>query len=240
MPKTSPGAQSGMRSHWLMETVRECQGLLSSSPFLGPNHLPKTASAFLARLEAPQTPVEKLLQRGLLLEVALQFGHAAHTAFHREHRGRGGLSDACGFVPAAAMEGWPHDLARSPAEAFRQWARRYAEAFRAAHPLSCALEAEDHLRKDFREPVSADALARRVACTTAFLRRTFKQLTSKSLLEYQSGMRLREAMRLLRATDLKMEAVAYEVGYRSKKDLYRVIQASLGCTPLEYRRGHTS
>ena len=239
VPKTSPVAQrEELRSHWLSETVRECQALQSQSLYTGPNYLPGMAAAFLGRLAQPITPVERLVQRGLLLEVALQFGHAAHTAFHRQHPDDEPTEDACGFGTAAALEGWPRDLATSPAEAFRRWSRRFAAMFRDAHPLSCAREAEEYLKQHFRSPVSSSNVAEQLSCPTGFLRRTFKQLTGKSLLEYQSELRLRAALRLLSESDLKMEAIAGEVGYRSKKDLYRVVQTHLACTPLEYRRAH--
>ena len=237
MPKTSPVAHAeALRSTWLSETVRESQALLSQSLHAGPNFLPAMATAFLERLAEPRTPVERLVQRGLLLEVALQFGYAAHTHYHRQHKDDRPRADACAFVPAAAMEGWPRDLADSPADAFRRWSRRYAESFRAAHPLSCASEAEEFLKQHYREPVAAGTLAEQLSCPGAFLRRSFKQLTGRSLLEYQSELRLRAALRLLSESDLKMEAIAFEVGYRSKKDLYRVVQAHLHCTPLEYRQ----
>jgi transcriptional regulator GlxA family with amidase domain len=47
---------------------------------------------------------------------------------------------------------------------------------------------------------------------------------------------LKEALRQLRETDLKVEAVAIDVGYRSKKDFYRIVRVRLGCTPGELRR----
>lgn len=241
MPKTSPVAlqctpAAGLRSHWLFDTVRQCQGLLRESLHAGPNQLQSMAGSFLERLTEPGTPVEKLVQRGLLLEVALQFGHATHKTFHRQYPEQQHVIDSCGFQASATLEEWPRDLAKSPAEAFRRWAGRYAAAFRAAHPLSCAREAEHYLRQHFRAPVVASELARRLECPLTFLRRTFKQLTGRTLLEYQSELRLRTALQLLTESDLKMEAIAQEVGYRSKKDLYRVVQAHLGCTPLEYRK----
>jgi len=237
VPKTSPVAhRDDLRASWLSETVRACQGLLSQSLHIGPNYLPAMASTFLEGLAAPVTPVERLVQRGLLLEVAVQFGHAAHTTFHRQHPEDLPSAVYCGFLPVIAVEGWPRDLATSPAEAFRRWSRRYADAFRDTHPLSCAREAEDYLKHHFREPVSAINIADRLSCPSTFLRRTFKQLTGKSLLEYQSELRLRAALKLLSESDLKMESIAGEVGYRSKKDLYRVVQTHLSCTPLEYRQ----
>ena len=237
--KTSPTAQrEELRSHWLSENVRACQGLLSQSLHIGPNYLPGMAATFIEALPAPATPVERLVQRGLLLELAVQFGHAAHTTFHRQHPDDQPDAAQCGFMPALAVDGWPRDLATSPGEAFRRWSRRYAEAFRETHPHSCAREAEEYLKQHFRSPISALNIADQLSCPPAFLRRTFKQLTGKSLLEYQSQLRLRAALRLLSDTDLKMEAIALEVGYRSKKDLYRVVQTHLSCTPLEYRQAH--
>ena len=241
VPKTSPVAQrEDLRSQWLSETVRESQAFLSKSLHVGPNYLPGMAAAFLEQLAPPVTPVERLVQRGLLLEVAVQFGHAAHTTFHRQHPDDEPSAERCAFLPAIAVEGWPRDLATSPAEAFRRWSRRYADAFRDTHPLSCAREAEEYLKQHFRSPVSALNISEQLSCPGAFLRRTFKQLTGKSLLEYQSELRLRAALKLLSESDLKMEAIAGEVGYRSKKDLYRVVQTHLACTPLEYRRSRQS
>jgi AraC-like DNA-binding protein len=237
VPKTSSVAHGGgLRSAWLSETVRDCQALLSQSLRVGPNALPAAAGAFVERLAPPRTPVERLVQRGLLLEVALQFGHAVHANYHRLYSEDRPAAGACGFVPAATMDGWPRDLPASPAEAFRRWSRRYAEAFRDAHSMSCAREAEAFIKEHYREPIAASALAEQLSCPGTFLRRTFKQLTGRSLLEYQSELRLRAALRLLSESDLKMEAIAYDVGYRSKKDLYRVVQAHLKCTPLEYRQ----
>lgn len=248
MPKTSPTAlgasadtgpdsvREGVRSTWLSETVRECQSLMNDSIHKGPNQLPSMASAFLERLAQPRTPVERLVQRGLLLEVAVQFGHAAHATFHRQHAKALQALEPCGFVPSATLEGWPGDQAKSPAEAFGRWAARYAEAFRAAHRLSLAREAEQYIKQHFRSPIGAPYLADRLDCSTVFLRRTFQELTGRSLLEYQSELRLRMALRLLAETDWKVEAIAQDVGYRSKKDLYRVVQTHLHCTPLEYRK----
>lgn len=228
--------RDGVRPAWLSETVRECQGLLHDSLHWGPNQLPSMAGAFLERLAEPRTPVERLVQRGLLLEVAIQFGHAAHATFHRQYAKAPQAAEPCGFVPSVTLEGWPGDLAKSPAAAFGRWAGRYAAAFRAAHRLSPAHEAEQYVTQHFRSHIVASELAKRLSCSTVFLRRTFQELTGRSLLEYQSELRLRMALRLLAETDWKVEAIAQDVGYRSKKDLYRMVQTHLHCTPLEYRK----
>jgi transcriptional regulator GlxA family with amidase domain len=225
-----------IRSQWLSDTVRECQALLRESLHTGPNRIPAVARDFLERLAQARTPLEQLVERGLLLEVAIQFGHAAHNAFHRQYPEEHATAASCTFLPASALEEWPRDLTRSPAEAFRRWAGRYAASFRDAHPLACARDAEHYIRQHFRTPVAASDLARRLDCPTALLRRTFHQLTGTTLLQYQSALRAQTALHLLTHTDWKMEAIAQEVGYHGKKDLYRVVHAHAKCTPLEWRR----
>jgi len=68
------------------------------------------------------------------------------------------------------------------------------------------------------------------------LRRSFKALTGFTIREYQAELRLREALRLLEQSDLKIEAIAHEVGYRSKKGLYQVVHERVGLTPLDFRK----
>jgi AraC-like DNA-binding protein len=173
------------------------------------------------------------MQRGLLLESALQFGHAAHRVFHRQHQLT--ADSRCSFEPAFALDGWAAEAAVSPIDAFRHWARRYVRRFRAAHPLACALGARRLLSTAPDSRIVPSALARQVGCSTVHLQRTFKELTGRTLREYQDDIRLREAVRLLEQTDVKIEAIAIDLGYRSKKDFYRFVRTRLARTPGDVR-----
>jgi AraC-like DNA-binding protein len=220
----------------LSDTIRECQAFLGESVSLVPSDLRATALRFIERLPAPRTPLETLTQKGLLLDLAIQFGYAAHKAFHRHAGPSDRSSRRCGFRPAATLDEWPRDMSRSPTEAFHRWASRFAFELQSAHPQACVHGAEHYLKQHYRDRLAVDALAQRLRCSPAYLQRTFKDITGFTLREYQAELRLREALRLLQTSDLKIEAIAGDVGYRSKKDLYRVVQARVGCTPLEFRK----
>ena len=229
-------AQFGISASWLSDTIRECQAFLGESISLVPSELRASAGRFIARLPKPSTPLETLTQKGLLLDLAIQFGYAAHQAFHRHAAPSARSARRCAFQPAATLDEWPRDLTRSPADAFHRWAGRFAFELQSAHPQACVHGAEQYLKQHYQDRLAVDALAQHLRCSPTYLQRTFKDVTGFTLREYQSELRLREALRLLESSDLKIEAIAHDVGYRSKKDLYRVVQTRVGCTPLEFRK----
>lgn len=236
VPQSHSDAQIGISASWLSDTIRECQAFLGESVSLVPSDLGETAGRFIKRLRTPRTPLETLTQKGLLLDLAIQFGYAAHQAFHRHAGPRDRSSRRCGFQPAASLGEWPRDSTRSPAEAFRRWASRFGFELQTAHPQACVHGAEYYLKQHYQDRLAVDGLAHRLRCSSTYLQRTFKETTGFTLHEYQAELRLAEALRQLETSDLKIEAIATDVGYRSKKDLYRVVQARVGCTPLEFRK----
>jgi AraC-like DNA-binding protein len=236
VPQSQSRAQIGISASWLSDTIRECQAFLGESVSLVPSDLRETAGRFIQRLPRPRTPLETLTQKGLLLDLAIQFGYAAHKAFH-QHAGPADRSARrCGFQPAASLGEWPRDSTRSPAEAFHRWASRFGFELQTAHPQACVHGAEHYLKQHYQERLAVDDLANHLRCSSSYLQRTFKETTGFTLREYQAELRLATALRLLETSDLKIEAIATDVGYRSKKDLYRVVQARVGCTPLEFRK----
>lgn len=233
-------AQIGISASWLSDTIRECQAFLGESVSLVPSDLRDTAGRFIARLPRPRTPLETLTQKGLLLDLAIQFGYAAHKAFHQHAGPANRSSRRCGFQPAASLGEWPRDSTRSPAEAFHRWASRFGFELQTAHPQACVHGAEYYLRQHYQDRLAVDELAHHLRCSSTYLQRTFKETTGFTLREYQAELRLAEALRLLETSDLKIESIATDVGYRSKKDLYLVVQARVGCTPLEFRKRRQS
>ena len=236
MPQSPSRAQIGINASWLSDTIRECQAFLGESVSLVPSDLRATAGRFIERLPRPLTPLEILTQKGLLLDLAIQFGYAAHKAFHQHAGPADRSSRRCGFQPAASLGEWPRDSTRSPSEAFHRWASRFGFELQTAHPQACVHGAEYYLKQHYQERLAVDELAHHLRCSPTYLQRTFKETTGFTLREFQAELRLAEALRLLETSDLKIEAIATDVGYRSKKDLYRVVQARVGCTPLEFRK----
>jgi AraC-like DNA-binding protein/photosystem II stability/assembly factor-like uncharacterized protein len=91
------------------------------------------------------------------------------------------------------------------------------------------------IEQRFAEHLCLEAMAQAIGRQAAYLGRLFQQQTGFTTRDYVARCRLNRAAGLIRQGD-KVEAVALEVGYRSKKNFYRQFRHRFGMTPTEYRR----
>jgi transcriptional regulator GlxA family with amidase domain len=94
-------------------------------------------------------------------------------------------------------------------------------------------EAINWIRTHYNEPLSIDALARRVHLSPSVLHRRFKAATIMSPLQYQKQVRLLEARKMLMSSDAEAAIVAYEVGYESPSQFSREYRRLFGAPPLK-------
>lgn len=66
--------------------------------------------------------------------------------------------------------------------------------------------------------------------------RRFSQAVGMSPLEYIHTLRLEEAKQMLEATDLPVEAIAFEIGYQDTSFFGRLFRRKVTLTPAQYRR----
>jgi YesN/AraC family two-component response regulator len=92
------------------------------------------------------------------------------------------------------------------------------------------------IEERFAEPLSLATFGRALNRQAGYLGRLFREEIGLSMREYLARMRLERAARLIRE-GAKVEAVALEVGYRSKKNFYRQFRRRYGTTPALYRAG---
>lgn len=225
-----------VRPAWLADTIRDCQSFPGHAVEFIPSDLAVQAGHFVTGLSQPLTPLERLTQKGLLLDLAVHFGHTAHKLFHAGPLFHSGTLEACDFRSGVFIEEWPDDVRVSPSNAFLHWAVQFGEGFQAAHRFACAHAAAHLVRRNYRNRIGIEALSHRLRCAPKYLQRTFRALTGMTLLEFRGEIQRIEAMRLLAVSDAKIEVIAREVGYQSKKDLYRAIRTHRHCTPLEFRQ----
>ena len=83
-------------------------------------------------------------------------------------------------------------------------------------------------------PLSAKSLADAVGCPMQPLARQFTRQMGMSIHAYLTQCRLQRASKLI-TEGYKIEAIALEVGYRSKKNFYRQFKHRFGQTPATYR-----
>lgn len=77
--------------------------------------------------------------------------------------------------------------------------------------------------------------ARKYGYTPAYASRFVKQQTGKKFSELLSEYRLQRAAELLSSSDMSIEDIAFEVGYKVPSALYKHFNAHFEMTPNEYR-----
>jgi AraC-like DNA-binding protein len=87
------------------------------------------------------------------------------------------------------------------------------------------------LRRDFRAPMVVEELAAAVGMSVSSFHKHFKRVTSSSPLQYQKGLRLLEARRLLVAGTATATTAAFEVGYESPTQFSREYARKFGRPP---------
>jgi len=93
----------------------------------------------------------------------------------------------------------------------------------------------DLIEKRFAERLTVESIAAAVRGKPARVGRFFQLATGRTIHEYLTEVRLERAAHLIRS-DVKIEAVALDVGYQSKKNFYRQFARRFGVTPEVYRR----
>jgi AraC-like DNA-binding protein len=170
-----------------------------------------------------------LLLRDQLVEVTLKWGTEIHRAFHRRHRA------PCSFAAGdIVLECW-HDRSIHPRSAFLRWSSRFMKEFERIHLSPLASCVRRYLNAHYKEDVDVRKLARELGSTGARVGAEFRKAYGISPSHYQRQLRVGEGLRLLKGTNLKVEAVAQAVGYRSKKNFYQVTRAVTGTTPTSIR-----
>lgn len=95
----------------------------------------------------------------------------------------------------------------------------------------------EYLHAHFEADLDLDTLAR-VACLSKFhYLRVFRTVTGQTPFAYARQLRLRQARRLLRHTQLPVGAVALHVGFESDSAFHRAFLEDSGAGPLAWRQG---
>lgn len=183
----------------------------------------------------PTSHVEALAAVGLLVDFTWQAG----DRIHRRVCDRGTPScsfDAARFVAACRID------AQAPSSwnassAMRRWYRDYAEALLDAHAgaLLCG-RAQERVRALLSGPATIGDVARELGCSVPVLYRRMKRHCGESPRQYRTRTRVVQAIDHLRGTAWSVESIALDVGWKSKKDLFRAFSQLVGLTPTAFRR----
>lgn len=85
------------------------------------------------------------------------------------------------------------------------------------------------------EKITLNDLAAKCFYNPSYLSRIFKECYGKSFINYIHEKRINEAFRLMSETNLAIEDICYTVGYKEKKQFYKIFKQFTGETPNTVR-----
>lgn len=93
-----------------------------------------------------------------------------------------------------------------------------------------------YISEHFQEPISLEALSNIFGMSKSYLCRKFKTNTGMGIHEYIAGVRVTNAEKLLRETDLSVTQVAMQCGYNDSNYFSAVFKKMKGITAQKYRK----
>jgi AraC-like DNA-binding protein/mannose-6-phosphate isomerase-like protein (cupin superfamily) len=93
-----------------------------------------------------------------------------------------------------------------------------------------------HIRQHYKEELSLDQMADKAAMSPSYFSHMFKLLIGVSFVDFVNERRIKEAMELLRDTDLSVTNIGLDIGYRHIGHFNRMFKKHTGQTPSEFRK----
>ncbi|WP_199620735.1 helix-turn-helix domain-containing protein [Paenibacillus alkalitolerans] len=92
----------------------------------------------------------------------------------------------------------------------------------------------EYLNENYMRDISLDQCADLTGTNPYTLSKLFKQTTGINFIDYVTELRINKAKELLRETDLKINDIAFEVGYQQRY-FNRIFKKQVGVTPGQFR-----
>lgn len=97
----------------------------------------------------------------------------------------------------------------------------------------------DYIRMNYADcNLTAEQVAQVAGCNKAYLSRLFKAHLQMSYIDFLTQMRMAEAKKLLRNTDLTIKEIVTRVGYIDDSSFRRKFKALFGISIMDYRNGY--
>jgi AraC-like DNA-binding protein len=218
------------RLEWLHAAVDRCQAFVGTATLSDQSHaVPELAESFVSGLPDVGVPADDLVLRSLLLKVATRWGEYLHAAAHQHSTGW-----RCPFDPSSALGPFIHDRAPDAKACFLEWAQTFSLALDRAHPGLAAHRVAAIIRARHGELSDAASLAGLMGISPRRLQKEFHRTFGMSLAKYVRQARLTRALEMMVEQPGKIEPIALQVGYASKKNFYKAFKQSLGMTPSAF------
>jgi AraC-like DNA-binding protein len=91
------------------------------------------------------------------------------------------------------------------------------------------------LQSNFKEDITLARVAMTACLSQSHFCRLFKTQIGTTFTKFLAGLRVKEAIKLLEATDLRVTDICYEAGFNDLTHFERVFKGLVGTTPSAYR-----
>ncbi len=98
--------------------------------------------------------------------------------------------------------------------------------------------AVEAMMQEPRAPHTLDSLAALAHMSRSSFADRFKSVFDRGPIDFLKHLRLQQAARMLRTTDLSIKAISRNIGYNSRSYFSRAFHDAYGVSPVEFRSGH--
>jgi len=100
------------------------------------------------------------------------------------------------------------------------------------------IDLKSFINTHYNEPIVLDDLGKLFHKNPAYLCSLFSKAVGNTIFEYITDVRLNNAKKLLRTSNLKVSEICKQVGYENQKYFHQVFKKNIGITPGLYRSQH--
>ncbi|MCR5066956.1 MAG: response regulator [Erysipelotrichaceae bacterium] len=101
-------------------------------------------------------------------------------------------------------------------------------------------QAKSYIQKNYNRNISLESLAQELNLNQTYVSSLFKEEAGINFKQYLTDVRIENAKRLLRETNMNISEIAFEIGYKNAFYFTSTFTAHEGIKPQEYRRIHRS
>lgn len=88
----------------------------------------------------------------------------------------------------------------------------------------------------YNTDISLEKVAAKACMSPSYFSHIFKMIKGQTFIEYLNNVRIREAMALLKTTDMNITEISFESGFGNLGHFNRMFKRIAGTTPKEYRK----
>lgn len=233
LPRTllfyDPGAMAAPQNDdWIARTRARVSDISEQVTSTDVSEMNARLLPIVSAIDAPADPWHAAWLTLLLIDVCHQILEAVH------HRQSSDETCACHRYLWTRIAEFTRATDRDPRDSFREWLDAFGRQWNREHAPAAAERAAALMRADPANAWRLRELSRATGAPSARLRHSFIARYGLRPSAYLQLVRVARAVDLFRA-GTKVEAIAWDVGYRSKKDLYGALKRWVGATPTELR-----